>query len=387
MKACRPSHAAVCLGFMLTCSLLLTGCWDIKDPQDVHYVTAVAFDYEDEQYVVYAQMIDFSSVTSPESDKPTNKLPVYVGKGTGDTVASAYNDLYNASQLRTFHGHVGAIVFGEKLLKRGIGNILDLLTRYHEFRYTAWVFGSRESLEEVLSASPFFNLSPIASLLHQPQELYKQKSIVAPKMLRELVTDIREPGRTAHLPSLGLDQSIWKESMKPTDLLVYNGIFTLHSYECNGFFPVDDLRGLRWLTPSTQRSPLTLRDGNNVYSDLSLRHPKVKIRAEIQDNKITYRLQTKLKANVIEVIQPIDEREMEELAAEQVTQEILATYQKAYEQGVDLFQLEHALYVQHNRWWQEHIKGRKLVLPAPEELNIEVDVNVSTSGKLKLQTK
>jgi len=371
---------------IIASSLLLTGCWDIVDPQDINYFMALGFDYEDGQFVVYAQMIDFAAVTTPESDKPTEHQPVWVGKGKGDTAASAFNDLYNTVQRRVIYSHVGAIVFSENMLNRGLQNIFDVLSRYQELRYTPWVYGTKAKVDEVLNVSPFFNLSPLASILHQPKEIYRQKSFIPPTMMRQFLTDIREPGRTAILPSIDINKSDWKEDKKAKEMLQLNGIFTFDSYKYNGFFRMDEILGLRYVTPATERTPVVVRHQDKVYSEVSVGNPKVKITPIFEGDRVRFHMLVTMKGLVIEVIEPIPEREMERLASEQAKEEILTTYENALEKNIDIYQLEHQLYLKHTKWWKEHLKERKLTL-YKDSLEVEVKIDILSSGKLKLITE
>ncbi|MGQ8969290.1 hypothetical protein [Bacillus subtilis] len=43
-----------------------------------------------------------------------------------------------------------------------VGEVLELINRYREIRYLAWLFSTREPPEEILLATPFFRFSPNA---------------------------------------------------------------------------------------------------------------------------------------------------------------------------------------------------------------------------------
>jgi len=368
-------------------AMMLSGCWDIVDPQDINYFMAVGFDYVDDQFIIYAQMIDFAAVTTPESDKPTQHQPVLVGKGKGETAAQAFNDLYDSVQRRVIYGHVGAVILSENIMKHGLlQDIFDLLSRYQELRYTPWVYGSKGDIEKVLSVSPFFNLSPLASILHQPMEIYRQKSIVPPTMMRQILTDIREPGRTAILPAIDLNDTDWKEDLGPKEMLYLTGIFTFDAYRYTGYFSLDEIQGLRFVAKGIERTPLVIKHEGKIYSEISLNKPKAKITPLLEDVRVRFQMQVTMTGNVIEVIEPINEREMEKLASEQIRKEIISTYERALEKNVDIYQLEHLVYLKHNKWWQQHLKGGKLRLDK-DSLEVDVKIDILSSGKLKLITE
>mgnify|MGYP001258069542 CR=1 FL=1 len=341
---------------LVTVSSILTGCWDLKDPQDINYFTAIGFDYVNGRFIVYVQMLDFASVASPANEKPTENIPVWTGRGIGDTASSAFNDLYESAQLRVFYGHVNAILFTENMMKHGLDNIFDLISRNHELRYTPWVFGTKDSMQEVLSTSTFFNMSPLTSYLHQPQDIYKQKSFIPPVMLREFISNYREPAKTAFLPSITLIENDWKADLKPVTMLDRNGVFTFHDSQYNGDFIVPELMGLRFVTEQTERTPLVVRDDETIYTEIAMRNPKVKITPLVQGDRVTFRLETSLDGNVVEVIQELPETEIEKLAEEHVYEEIMSTFEKSIAKGVDIYQLEHALYHQKTNDWKRLAK-------------------------------
>lgn len=365
-------------------SLLLTGCWDIKDVQDVNYLTGIGIDYVDDQYIVYGQLVDFSDVAKMESGKPLQPVPVWVGQGRGDTTISAVNDLYHTSQMRIFYGQIISIVVSENVLKKGLKEIDELRHRYYEMRYTPWFFGTTEPIDQIFAVTPFFNLSPLMSLLHQPQESYKQESVIAPITSREFVSDIHEPGKATLLPSLSISDRHWKKGGDPHSMLEMDGVFVLQDGKYRGRLTRENIPGLRWVEPQTQRSPLILRSGGKPQVALSLENPKVKIIPHVKGKEVTYTVDVKLSGNVSEIIQPMSERLMEEKAAELVQNEIKRTFEKGLEIHSDLLQLEHALYRQKNKDWKKIYAERDFKITTESLQEIKVSVKLNNAGKLKL---
>ncbi len=364
-------------------SFLVTGCWDIKDPQDVSYFTAIGFDYVDDQYIVYVQMVDFSTIAKSDTGKPVQQTPVWTGSGQGPTPVSAFYDLYNTSQLRVFFGHVNAIVYSENVLTKGIDPILDSQNRYYEMRYTPWIFGTNQSIEQLLSVTPFFYLSPIASLLHQPEDNYKQHSLIKPITVREFIISYREPGKTVILPSLNSTPKDWKEGDKPSSMLSIDGIFMLHNQEYKGRLDENDVLGLRWMEPDMNRGGLVLRSGEEPVAVVSLENPKVKIKPVMKDDVLNFTIDVKLGGTISEIIQPLNEEEMEEMSSTLVSEQIRSTFEKGLAKGADLLQLEYALYRQDNKLWKQLRETEQLQLSS-DQLDIQVDVKLKTSGKLKI---
>lgn len=371
--------AAACLAT----SLLLSGCWDLKHVQDLNYLTGMGFDYVDDQYVVYVQMIDFTSVAKLESGKSPQQNPVWVGIGKGQTPVDAIGELYRTSQLRIFYGQVNSIIFSENMLKKGLKSVNELRERYYELRYTPWVFGTKEPVDEVFAATPFFNLSPTLTILHQPRESYLQHSRIAPLKEREFLSSYHEPGKMTYLPSVSIKAGNWKNDGTPKTLLEMNGRFLFQNGEYKGWLEASKTPGLRWLDEKTNRSPVYIRHGKTLRAGVYLESPKVKITPVVQGTDVTYSIHVQLHGVISELMEPIPETELSLLCAEEVKKEIMATFREGLKIDADLLQLEHNLYRKHNRQWKMLREQEKAQVSAKSLKDVQVSVIMRSSGKLK----
>ena len=98
---------------------LLAGCWDITEPQRMYYINAVGVDYENDEYIVYLQVINFADVA--KSVQPSaNVAPAEVGRATGKTIEEAIYKLYRSSDQEIFGGICGLLSFQSGLWKMNI---------------------------------------------------------------------------------------------------------------------------------------------------------------------------------------------------------------------------------------------------------------------------
>ncbi|MDD9265418.1 Ger(x)C family spore germination protein [Paenibacillus sp. GCM10023248] len=362
---------------------LLAGCWDIKDIQEINYVTSIGFDLDNNRYRAYVQMLDFSSVAKTESSKPTQPMPVWVGVGTGETLIGAFNDLYKTSQMRTSFGQLNTVVIGEGLMKTGMKDVKELLSRYYEFRYTPWVFGSRQPIDELFEITPFFNLSPLMSVLNQPLEVYKQQSLIAPLTLREFISETREPGNSTFLPSLSISSHTWRNGNQQKPMLKIDGVFVFQREHFQKWFDWESVQGLRWVEPKTERSPLLLRSEGKPQASVSLEKPKINIVPQAGEDQVTFHMNVKISGYISEILQqPIPETVLELRVAEEVKKQIKDTYEEGLKKNLDLMHLEHALYRLDNREWKKWRDRGGLNL-TPDSLNMTVEVKLNHSGKIK----
>jgi hypothetical protein len=198
------------------------------------------------------------------------------------------------------------------------------------------------------------------------------------------VSDIHEPGKATLLPSLSISDRHWKKGGDPHSMLEMDGVFVLQDGKYRGRLTRENIPGLRWVEPQTQRSPLILRSGGKTQVALFLENPKVKIIPHVKGKEVTYTVDVKLSGNVSEIIQPMSERLMEEKAAELVQNEIKRTFEKGLEIHSDLLQLEHALYRQKNKDWKKIYAERDFKITTESLQEIKVSVKLNNAGKLKL---
>jgi Ger(x)C family germination protein len=335
---------------------------------------------------MYAQLIDFSSVAKLEGQQKTREAPVWVGKGTGASFTEAANHLYETAQQRVFWGHVTAIVFSESILKQNkYQEVLDLLNRYREIRYLVWVFSTKESIEEVLSTTPFFYESPKLSILHNPDDPYRQRSYIEPIRLFQFIMSLKEESRISYLPSLRIDRTQWEVSRKLHPLLAFSGVTVFENNQYKGELGMDDLQGLPWMRNKTVRMPLTIERGQSLAAILVLEKPKVRIKPQVQGHRVYFDVKVTIKAVINELHQSISEKELVDLAERKVEDQIRHTYLKALEKQVDVYHLGEYLYRHQPGTWHRLEDENHFVLHEDSLREVRPHVLLTSTGRYKLK--
>ncbi|UNK20978.1 Ger(x)C family spore germination protein [Paenibacillus sp. N3/727] len=367
---------------------LLSGCWDIKEIQDVNYITALGIDYEDGNFIIYTQMLDFSYVAKAETGKSDKPAQVWTGKTTGKTLNMAISQVFNSAQERTVWSHISCIIMSENYLKTDIVKNTDTLNRYQEVRWTPWVFGTKESIERLLTTTAFFNLSPLKTLLHEPLQEYKQKSYIVPVRYFDFVAQLTEPATTALLPNLTIDSSTWKLNKKNDPKLIIDGAYALSSEgKYNGLLKNNELSGLRWLQEETRRSSINVKKDGVHAAFVYLEDPKIRRSLKMVHGVPRYQVHIESRANVTEALTEITETEIEKLAAEVIKQEILDTYNNGLKIKSDVYSLEHLLFKQKTGIWKQLQQSSDDLLDENSLDFVTVKVNIEFVGMMKLPKK
>lgn len=363
---------------MLVCmiSLVLTGCWDNKEVQDINYITALGVDYKDGTYIIYVQMLDFATIAKQESSKQTEKAPIWVGKGTGTTLAGALIDLYTTSQQRISWGHVTALVLSETILKPDqMSQVFDLTNRSQEIRYTKWIYGTQDDMEDVFTVSPFFQLSPLHSLLHEPKESYDQFSFIRPIQFVNFIRLYREKAATVVLPSLHITSQNWTENLRQHPILDVNGGFLIKNKKLMGWLSRSDLLGTRWLASPQTHASLIVQDDDEAIGSISLEKPQSSIEVIREPDDVAYRIKLNVTGTVQNMYKKVGVSEMKRLTEATLRKEMHNTFLKAALLKSDPYELCLQLYRTDPKLWKKLNEQDKEIHDASlRELEINVDL-------------
>ncbi len=152
----KPRAIRCCTAFFLPllCSVLLSGCWDRTEINDLAIVLATGIDYTNPNVQLTAQIFiprksGSNSSTGSSESSPSGVTMTRTAKGS--TIAEALNRLQRKVSRKMFWGHCEVIVISEQAGKQGLREYIDFLLRYPQFREHAYVFSSGGDAKEVLA--------------------------------------------------------------------------------------------------------------------------------------------------------------------------------------------------------------------------------------------
>lgn len=360
---------------LLTCTvlLLLAGCWDAKEVQRLNYITGLGIDYENNKFIVYAQMVNFASVAKVEQQTASAKA--WVGKGKGSTVLAAMNELIATAQGTMFLGHVSYLILTENVFKEQmLEKVFDFTNRNKETRYTKWFYGTRGDMFELLTAKSFFDRSSLDSILGNPEQNYDQLSNLKPYYVNEIVAGMFETSSTVVIPSVELTDKVWREQNKPMPIFKKSGGFIFNGTKYVGWMKMGDIMQGRWLQLDYEASPLTLRSGNREIATVEIKDASHKIEMHEQEGRPRFKIKLKAKGILMELASQEPLEKIERLAEQTIRKEIVDYYNKGLALQADLIQLGQNYYIYHPaRWKALSVDGR---LPLEKDSLEEVDVKI-----------
>ncbi|MGG0177808.1 Ger(x)C family spore germination protein [Gottfriedia acidiceleris] len=361
--------------------LLLTGCWDQKQINQVTFVSALGVDYVNNEYVLYVQVLDFSTIGKSEQGSSGAEGPnIWVGKGKGTTFSLAWNDLYNSIQQGTLFGQISSVVFKDSALgKEQIDESLDTFERFIDARITPWIYTTKEPIDKIFAVQPMLPSSPIMTLLHLPNVNYEEHSIISPMKMVEFAALYNEPSSSIIVPTVGLNEELWKKDDEKMPMLNVNGAFVFHNAKKTQWISKDDLIGLRWIDQNTVMTPLSLNENNGkLKALLPIKKPNIKIQSKVSKSGVPkFNLTIKAHASVSQLNSKISNRALQNKAENEIKKEIRTTYLKGLSKDLDVFHLEEEMFRNNYKSWKSIKKNNKFPLTSDSLGTIKVKITVT----------
>lgn len=363
--------------------LVLPGCWDMREAQNTNFITALGVDYVQDHFVVYAQLIDFTSIAKRESSDTQSKSgskAIWVGKGEGKSVVAALNHIYDSSQQQTVWTHVKAVILSESVMKSKLDEVFSSILRSREMRYTPWIYGTHDSLNELLSSATLLNLSAQTTVMFEPTSIYRQSSDVEPVHLQRLMNAIREPASTVLVPSITSKNTIWTNAGKQPPLSRTDGLFVISKNTLQGYVPESKIRGTRFVKfYRVFRYPMMVNFQDKGSAILLLRSPRTSVEIKPEGEELQVSINVITRANMTEknTDHSVSFQEISQAGIQKIRDEIKASFEQGQRENMDLFGLEEELYRKHNAVWKKaHDSGQPL-LPRFKlaEVKVKLDIN------------
>lgn len=139
--------------------LLLTGCYDYHELNDLEIVSSLIIDYKEDKYVVNIEVLETGDAADTGS---------FFLEGEGVTLEEAMNNIYRDSALTPFYTHMKSLIISKRVAEAGIDDFFDYLLRDTQFRKDIYIFVTND-VDKILDyeTEPKESLGEIARMTAQ----------------------------------------------------------------------------------------------------------------------------------------------------------------------------------------------------------------------------
>lgn len=379
----------------LMCIVILTGCFDANELDQLAISLVVGLDLENDKLLYTAEVIDLRY--SSEGSGSINDVSVKYVQGTGNTVYEAFRDIPLKFGRRIYGAHIKAVIFGEDIAKKGLVPYMDVLFRSREIRESAYVIVAKgakayevmgiNSGSEQMPAN--YIVSVIESIEHNAKTI--DTNIIDfinyyYRMGQHPVTAVLEKKEKLALNHTGEETGTQEFELSSIGSAVFKNDILV------GYLNGNDTKSFNFILGNVNSGVITfptpVEEDGNLFSFLVAIKVNTKNDVLLENDRIILKTKIKIKGYLGEVEGNIDItkgenlEKMAEACSKTVEEGIKSTVKKVQQEfGFDIFGFSHEFYKKYTNEWRK-IEGNWDEIFAEADFEIEVDTDIISTGLL-----
>lgn len=282
--------------YLVGALLILCGCWDRVEINDLAIVTAAAIDKHEKQIEVSLQVfVPKSMSTGGQGGAGSgggNQITI-VASQKGINMADALSKLQAQLPRKIFWGQCKVFIFGEQIAKEGIQDHLDFLLRDPEPRERAYMFVSEGKAKKMLELQ-----TDIERYSAETMKEIVELSIGLKITLQKLNEMLTSEAKAAALPYLKIMKSGGKEDSKQYPKITGSAIFVKD--KMIGDISQKETRGILWLRDEIKGYTVTIKVKDNGTLSLTPVIAQVELTPQIIGNEWIMHIKIQTEGTVVQ---------------------------------------------------------------------------------------
>lgn len=348
--------------------ILLTGCWDSRDIDELAFVMAIGVDKdeEDDSLIVSFRIANPPALAGGESGGPTS--------GGNQSIETTFNVMVKAktigeamNRFRTqvprspFLSHLKGIVIGESLARSGIREVLDYFEREEELRRSVHILVTKDvSAAEVFSRSRQRLITASGIAISGLLSLAPEAAFAPVVRIGDFLEWLGSPRSEAFASAVELS-SVEMTGQSPLDLVVLSGTGVFRGDRLVGYLDEQETAQLLLLRGGLRGTTFSLDEGD-LHADIRLSRAGASI-GVVDPLKLHFRTTLQVRG-ALKQLRSAQGRESAALiddlsdALEKVLQrKSLELIEKLQMWGTDILGFGEVLYRWHPKIWLQNSMG------------------------------
>ncbi|MBM6619609.1 Ger(x)C family spore germination protein [Bacillus suaedaesalsae] len=359
--------------------ILLTGCWDRTEVNDMAFVTATGFDKADENSFRISVQVPLPSAMGGSGSSGggggTTGGPSYVDSELGRNIRESNDHLQQRMSRKLFFGHRRILVFGEAMARGGFEKSLQLVLEQPQSRLSTYVLVTEGKAVDILTASP--HLEKLSS--EAMREIVKAGRAVT---VKDVLNDIGLEGKDPVIPVVKTVKTKNGKSKEDKEELAVEGMGVFKGDKLSYFANKEESSGALWLLDGMENKTFTFPVRQD--DELNVQIDRVNVRTD-------YKIINGLPSFTVKIITDADMMQNEaqlqlgdlkayELATssmeKQIIKEVKALFDHSMDEGIDVFGLGLHVVIKDNVLWEEKLKKHWRELLPDIEVKVEAKAEI-----------
>lgn len=339
-------------------SILLSGCWDRREVNDIAIVIAMSVDKEEDgKYRLGVQIPLVSSMGSLSGGGggTSGNESFYVDSAVGKTLHEARAILQTRMSRILYFAHYRVVVIGSEVARSGFSKPFDIISRYPENRLTSYVVMTKGKAIDLLNAHPHFERFSGEAI----RELIK--AVTIPVSIKDMAQMNITPGIDTFLPVFDPVNTQPKGDSKEiegTGIAVFRGDKLIKIYKRS------EVAGIRWFQSYFNPFSFVIEmDDSGPISAMVLKGHAV-VKPMIRQGRIHFDIQLYASVFIPETLSPLDFNdkstfnEVERRLAEKITKKVDFILNESKKHRVDPTGLGLTFAKRYPKLWEQKYKKR-----------------------------
>ncbi len=360
--------------------LLLSGCYNYRELNELAITTGIAIDKE-ENYKVTIMIANSKKEGSDGSISP--QATVY--EGNGDTIYEAFKDTSLALSKQIYLSHIDVLVLSEEIAKNNLNDVIDFLFRYPQTRNNfQLVLAKDKKAGDILKITTPLETFPSQNLAKNLEITDKLQGFTYTVDFTEFVKTLTTEGVNPVLPSVTIigdvESGNKNENIEENEPQTYLKLDMLGIFKDNKFVTYangDESKGINIINNKVYILGVIIDyNDKKVVTEIT----EMKTDFEVKNNKVIINIKTNGSIQEIDSNVNLDDNkvieEIKNKDIEKIKEYVNKAIDLAQKNKTDIFGFGN--YVYKNDYKNYNENWDEVIFP-----NLEAEINVD----LKLQAK
>lgn len=352
---------------MLLMTIVLTGCWNRRELNELAIAVGFGVDKDGEQYRFSVQVVDPGEVAANKGGT-SGRTPVTMYHMSAPTIFEALRKMTTVSPRKIYNSHLRILVIGEEVAKDGLGEVLDFVSRDQEMRTDFYIVVAREghTAEEALKILTPIEKIPANNLFHSLAASAKAWAPSTTVTLDQLIADLVSEGKQPVLTGLRINGNAQigqtnsnLEKIDNAATLQYTGLAVFKEDKLIGWLNQNDSIGYNFILNNIKSTVGDLACPGGGKMVIEVIRSDTKVKGFVEKGKPRIEVKSRIEANVGEMACHLDLTktnniaEIEKIASKRVQDlmnQTVSKVQKLYK--VDIFGFGEAVHRANATAWK-----------------------------------
>lgn len=359
---------------ILSCLLLLSGCWNRRELNELALVVGIAIDKEEnDKYKVTVQVVDPGEIAS--SNGGGGRMPVTTYNEMGENMFETVRRMTTITPRKLYFSHIQMVVISEDIAKEGLKETLEFFARDPEFRKDFYIAIAKDiKAYEIMENLTSLEKIPSNKLHSSLETSEKAWAPTVAIQMDEFLLDLVTEGNNPVLTGLTIVGNVERghtmknvQTLSGTARLKYSHIAVFKEDKLIGWLNENESKGYNFITDNVTNTvgDFPCPDKGKMVAEIL--RPKVDVKGTVTNGKPSIEIKIFGEANVAEVACKVNLNslasitKLEHELSKMNELVIKSSIKRAKELGVDIFGFGEIIHradpkawkkLKHN--WQEH---------------------------------